>query len=163
MIREVLFEPDLTRGLEMRLIVRGEKGAVHFYMNTGFRAVTSQSNEPFVIDLGYHSYTRVDDNCTYMGPCKYLDGHDCYYAGSTLAANDLYRIICEEGSEEFWKMLELFYNETFGSDEHSDQHYERTEVIPEHREEGYNRFVAICNARKKQEEVQSKDATDTWT
>lgn len=46
-------------------------------------------------------------------PCEYTDGGPCYYDGSTLNAEPVYKILLEEGSDGVWKYLEEYYEETF--------------------------------------------------
>lgn len=47
-------------------------------------------------------------------PCEYLDGHACYYDGSTLNAERIYQVLLTEGSAGVWRELREYYDSTFG-------------------------------------------------
>ena len=46
-------------------------------------------------------------------PCDYLDGAPCYYDGSGLNADRIYKILLTEGSDGVWRELEEYYEEIF--------------------------------------------------
>jgi len=111
-------------GVEMRMVLKYPDGAVQFLLFTNWhlphvhkelkaRALTSILNEPLAADLGYHSPIPQHDGQTSMGPCVYLDGRDCYYDGSGLSAEHIFKVLLEEGSAGVWRELEEFYQSVF--------------------------------------------------
>jgi len=69
--------------------------------------------EPLPADLGYHSPNPMYDGQESMGACQYLDGKTCYYDGSGLDAEEIYKVLVEKGSDAVWEELEKYYVETF--------------------------------------------------
>lgn len=61
------------------------------------------------------SFTRIpESNPTgTFTPCEYLDGKPCYYDGSSLNADRIYRVLLNKGSNGVWRELEDYYNEIF--------------------------------------------------
>lgn len=118
-------------GAELRMVLKGELGAVQFvvYTNWHLPHVTEEllndSNNdklhikatflPFPADLGYHSPKPLyeDQECC-SEHCEYLNGKPCYYDGSGLAAEVVYKKLIEGGSDEVWQILEERYKDLFG-------------------------------------------------
>lgn len=119
------------------MVLRGEKGAVHFTFATGMYLPSTMEeyikegrgmpevhdwgvfylNKPMGMDVGYHSLTPVTEYDKEREPrpdCDWLDGKPCYGDGSAMRADEWLKIFLEKGSDEIWKMLEVEYNETFG-------------------------------------------------
>lgn len=103
---------------DLRMVLKGPKGAVQFILYTGWDLphVTEEYGvrEPMPADLGYHSPTPMWEDQTPMDNCPYLDGKPCYYDGSSLNAERIYRVLLEKGSDGVWAELEEYYNDTFG-------------------------------------------------
>ncbi len=49
-------------------------------------------------------------------PKCHILGVPCYYDGSGLAAEKVFRILCDEGSDGVWKYLEEYYMNVFSTD-----------------------------------------------
>lgn len=128
-------------GVDLRMILKGEKGAVQFVLYTNWQlpkvsqeqdngilreARTGQLNDislrctyhPLAADLGYHSPTpRYEDQDVCQQSCEYLDGKPCYYDGSGLNAERIYTVLLTEGSDGVWGELEAYYHRTFETTE----------------------------------------------
>lgn len=108
--------------LTMRFLLKGEKGAVQFYFNTGWylphvEARLKEINgiiERSGWDVGYHSYKPIYDGQSSMGKCSVLDGCECFYDGSSLLADEWMGKFVGGGTEWLWKEMENYYNEIFG-------------------------------------------------
>lgn len=126
-------------GVELRMILKGDKGAVQFVLYTNWHLPHVQqelvtkchrqggpsliggspwcSNEPMPADLGYHSpIPRYDGQGICTESCGYLDGKPCYYDGSGLNAKKVYEVLLEKGSDGVWEYLQDFYDELFGEE-----------------------------------------------
>jgi hypothetical protein len=112
------------RGMSIRFLVHGDKGAVQFLLSTGWYPYYSKADKigyrsiknsdtsgyfPAPADLGFHSYKPMYEGQTSMGKCSYLNGAECYYDGSGLNANDAYYTLVNGGEEALWKFLEQYY------------------------------------------------------
>jgi len=130
-----------SHGVDLRMILKGNKGAVQFVLYTNWMLphVTKEMDirilkearqgalsdislrctyHPLPADLGYHSPVAIyegQDICSES--CEYLDGKPCYYDGSGLNAERIYEVLLEEGSDGVWRELEDFYKNVFGSEE----------------------------------------------
>jgi hypothetical protein len=111
-------------GVDMRMVLKGPKGAVQFLLFTNWFLPHTQREldekhsshsccHPIPADLGYHSLTPMYEDHGSMGACEYLGGATCYYDGSGLNAEPIFEILLREGSEGVWKALEAYYTQTF--------------------------------------------------
>ncbi len=118
-------------GVNMRMVLKGNKGAVQFIVFTNWelphvqREMDSKPlnnfpymfHKPMPADVGYHSPVPMYKG---QGPssksCEYLDGKPCYYDGSGLHAEKVFDILLKGGSDAVWQYLEKYYNEQFGED-----------------------------------------------
>ena len=117
-------------GVDMRFILKGDKGAVQFVLYTNWHLshvqeeLTNKCNsreycflKPMPADLGYHSLKPIYEGQEPMSDsCEYLDGKPCYYDGSGLSAIKIYDILVKEGDKGLWRELEEFYNDIFKED-----------------------------------------------
>lgn len=116
------------KSMDLKFLIKGDKGVVQFYIITNWNLPQVQIeldnkipdtrfpywlHKPMAADLGYHSYVPLYDGQKTMGPCEYLDGKDCYYDGSGLNAEGVFKTMVMEGGEAMWKELEDYYYETF--------------------------------------------------
>ena len=117
-----------VHGVELKFVLKSDKGAVQFLLYTNWhlshvqeelnRKLDSQfphlSCHPQPADLGYHSPKPTYKGQTQMpGGCEYLDDKPCYYDGSSLNADRIYKVLLEKGSDGVWQELEEFYKEIF--------------------------------------------------
>jgi hypothetical protein len=114
-------------GVVLRMVLKGELGATQFVLYTNWQLpnVTKEMRsgmapnkyflyEPLPADLGYHSPKPMYESQKPMENCEYLEGKSCYYDGSGLNAESVYKILLEKGDEGVWKELEDYYIQTFG-------------------------------------------------
>ena len=71
---------------------------------------------PMAAGLGYHSPAP---RCEGQGEmkCDRLEGDLCYYDGSGLNAQRVMDMLLTEGSEAAWKLIEEYWDDTFGDEE----------------------------------------------
>ena len=123
-------------GVEMRWILKGEKGAVQFLVYTNWylphvvehligAKYSYQSSKifsaskvsalflPMAADVGYHSPKPFYEGQISMEDCPFLDSKLCYYDGSGLLAEEYFKVLTEEGDEAVWKKMEEYYVERF--------------------------------------------------
>jgi len=132
-IREVKFEPGFDKrstdpgknygihGVEIRFLLRGPDGVVQFVCYTGWFPASVEDSArigtigcfPMGADRGYHSPTSKYEGQEPMPHCDILPGGKCYYDGSSLAGDDLMKILIAEGDEAVWKNLENYYQQVF--------------------------------------------------
>jgi len=122
-------------GVDMRMILKGDKGAVQFVLYTNWhlphvqeelnlKAIGQDSTyisailNPLPADLGYHSpVPQYEGQSVASESCEYLDGRPCYYDGSGLNAERIYEALLKEGSDGVWRELEDYYNIIFESED----------------------------------------------
>jgi hypothetical protein len=125
--RIVTFDPAFDRrhsnpsknygvhGVDMRMVLRGPKGATQFVLYTGWQLPHVEDSEPLAADFGYHWHRARYEGQEPM-TCSYLPCGQCYYDGSGLRANDLFDVLRKEGGEGVWRELEKFYRELEAED-----------------------------------------------
>ena len=110
------------------MIVVGKHGAVQFRMFTGWFLPQNKTaadgisgHYPFPTDLGYHSLVPRHDGQEPMKErdgtiqkCEWVGGKPCYYDGSALAADDVFKVLLKDGSDGVWALLEDRYHELLG-------------------------------------------------
>ena len=108
-------------GVTIRFVYKGEKGATQFVLYTNWHLphVTEELRnkerfllEPLPADLGYHSPTPQYEGQTQMD-CDLLEGGVCYYDGSSLQADRVYKRLLEDGEDGVWAELEEEYKYRF--------------------------------------------------
>ena len=139
MERKIYFEPAYDKrnpdeaknygihGLDIRFVLKGDKGAVQFVIYTNWQLPHVQKELarkatkdnlflylPMPADVGWHSPVPIyQDQEPISEECEYLDGKPCYYDGSTFHAEKVFDILVAEGDEAVWKYLEDYYNQVF--------------------------------------------------
>lgn len=98
-------------------VLIGPHGAVQFaYMEMPASVNLSFMGEKFMgTDVGYHAYTPQYEN-HYPMECEWMVGAtQCYYDGSSLAADDWVRAWRRQGGdpEWIWENLSNYYRYTF--------------------------------------------------
>lgn len=127
-------DPDPSKnygihGVEIRFVLKGEKGATQFVIYTNwflpyvqkelYAKGSISSNlkfghpEPLGADIGYHSLRPQYGGQIKRDACQYLDGQACYYDGSSLSADEFIPEFLAGGSDAVWKMLEEKYRHHF--------------------------------------------------
>lgn len=118
-------------GVDLRMYLKGELGTVQFVLYTNWHLPHVKeellnmnlnnkfgikcSFTPMPVDVGYHSPKPIyEDQESMTDNCECLDGKPCYYDGSSLHAEEMYKVLVEEGSDEVWKKLEEYYIGVFG-------------------------------------------------
>jgi hypothetical protein len=103
-------------GVELRMVLRGPLGATQFLLYTNWMLphVTLQLpnalQRPLPSDRGYHWSTPQYEGQK-CRDCDLLPSGKCYYDGSSLSADDTFRLLLEKGDAGVWGDLEEFYNE----------------------------------------------------
>lgn len=124
-------DPDPSKnygihGVNLRMVLKGKKGAVQFLIYTGWHLPHVQEeldnkhqldhlfHKPIPADVGYHSPKPIHgDYKPTSESCPYLDGKPCYCDGSALHAEKVFGILLEKGSDGVWGHLEDYYDRTF--------------------------------------------------
>ena len=118
-------------GVDLRMYLKGELGTVQFVVYTNWHLPHVQEEllntskcdklsikcnfEPMPADVGYHSPKPIYEGQEIMSDCcECLGGKPCYYGGSGLYAEKIYKVLVEKGSDEVWKKLEEYYIDIFG-------------------------------------------------
>ena len=122
-------------GVEIRFVLKGDKGAVQFLLYTNWHLPHVQeeldtkidnkyphfSCHPLPADLGYHSPTPRYEEQVKMDNCDLLEQGYCYYDGSGLNAESVYQQLLTEGDTGVWTKLEEFYKEIFEEKENTNE------------------------------------------
>lgn len=117
-------------GCDLRMVLKGPLGATQFVLFTNWHLPHVQdeldakidsrfphlSCHPNPADRGYHWRTPRYEGQGSQENCEYCDGAPCYYDGSSLNAEELYKTLLLEGSEGVWRELEALYHELSGRD-----------------------------------------------
>ena len=120
-------------GVEIRFILKGDKGAVQFLLFTNWQLphvtqemINKPINDrldikcmwlPLPADIGYHSPKPLyEGQESITKSCEYLDNKPCYYDVSGLNAERYYNILLEQGGDGLWDAMEEYYNEIFETD-----------------------------------------------
>lgn len=118
-------------GADLRMYLKGELGTVQFVIYTNWHLPHVQNElihrnlnseigircafTPQPADIGYHSPKPMWEGQEPMtNSCECLGGVPCYYDGSGLYAEEIYKVLVEKGSEEVWEKLEEYYVDVFG-------------------------------------------------
>lgn len=117
-----------VHGVDMRFVLKGNEGAVQFVLYTNWhlphveKELDSRTDigfphlscHPQPADLGYHSPRPVYEGHKVVNDkCPYIDGRPCYYDGSGLNAEEVYKVMVEKGGDAMWKELKDYYDRTF--------------------------------------------------
>ncbi len=119
-------------GLQIRFVVKGNKGAVQFLLHTdwlpqytekssiGSRDIHDWGGEHVIpVDLGYHAKEpQYDGQEPSTEACEFCDGEPCYYDGSALNANDAMYALVNGGGEALWAFLDAYYECRFNGGEY---------------------------------------------
>jgi hypothetical protein len=117
-------------GVTLGMYLKGDRGTIQFIVYTNWylehvMKSMKHSNfnyndglfcpfKPLPADVGYHSAVPLYENQnSTTDHCEWTGGK-CYYDGSGLQAEDVFKILTEQGSEGVWKELEERYYVTFG-------------------------------------------------
>ena len=109
-------------GVEIRFVLVGREGAVHFVLYTDWFLPAVQEElghgdkpvRPHGVDVGYHSPRPMFSGQDARDSCSYLGGKPCYYDGSSLRADDWVKdVLLPHGSEGVWNALVDEYEAVF--------------------------------------------------
>lgn len=102
-------------GMELIFVLKGEKGSIQFLVYThwmpSWDGFMSQ-NEKFDVmpaDIGRHAYKPKYEGELKREKCNWLDGKPCYYDGSGLQAEEVFKVFVKKGEEAMWSELESYY------------------------------------------------------
>lgn len=107
-----------SNGIAFGFVVKGDKGAIQFWVNCHGPLTTEASLlQNYIvtpIDLGYHAREPQHEG---QKPtelkCDIL-GCPCYYDGTSLGAQELFDQARREGNDVIWAKLEEWYVDQFG-------------------------------------------------
>ena len=78
---------------------------------------TARLYRVFPADVCRWSRARLGEDDTEMsGVQRVFNGDTCYYDYKMFGADELYRVLCNEGDECVWEYLESYYTEEFGQE-----------------------------------------------
>jgi hypothetical protein len=121
------------RGMSIRFVLKGERGAVQFLLFTDWYPKEVQEErffrqrwdkkarpyffelQPIAVDLGYHAREPQYEGQEMMTESCELLGGPCYYDGSGLAADPIRDRLLTEGDKAVWEALEQRYIDQFGA------------------------------------------------
>ena len=122
--RAVAFEPGYNdtepnrygrHGMQIRFILTGPLGAIQFliFLSDWTPGTISFGSAPgslgsMAVDLGHH-WSKPTYEGEVRRQCEYLPGGECYYDGSSLAAEKPFRVLVEDGPEAMWALLRKHY------------------------------------------------------
>lgn len=138
-------------GVKCAMVLKGEKGAVHFFFDTGMhlpgvkqrfakegkmvRDIGLSDGEMYIAldymgyDVGYHSPEKqFESQNINQEECEYLDGKPCYTDSSAFRAEKYMETLVREGSDAIWDMLEEDYKNRFKNEKDDKDEY-RTIVV----------------------------------
>ena len=116
------------RDVKLRFYLKKNNRAIQFIVSTGWQLphITDEMLNkytspdeirlffcPTSYDLGYHSPVPMYDGQEPISDDCEITGGDCYYDGSTLAAENIYKILLYHGSDGVWKELERVWRDKF--------------------------------------------------
>lgn len=99
-------------GMNLLFLLKGERGAIQFVVFTGWETTWKEYDEGLSVmpaDIGAHAYKPMYEGQTSMGECEWLDGKECFYDGSGLQANEVFKVFVRRGEEAMWSELEKYY------------------------------------------------------
>ena len=136
--REICWEPGYghrndsqkkqygCHGLQIRWLLHGSRATVQFLIFTGWLPTWKSfgGKTPVNVlpaDVGYHAdqfgwCLRVvlpQYENQQQRDCEYRPGGECYYDGSGLQAEELFKILVCKGEEAVWSYLENYYHHLF--------------------------------------------------
>ncbi len=109
---------------DLIFILKGVAGAIQFLIFTGWEedsSIISSSSGPFIspndkhmrvmpADIGCHSLMPLYDGQKPVDQkCPWVDYQPCYYDGSSLQAEEVYKILVKAGEEAMWSNMEDYY------------------------------------------------------
>lgn len=109
-------------GVDMRMVLSGELGAVDFCIYTGWMlpSVRLEHNlRHYVPDampayVGYHSPHPKYPEQTPQDNCQLIKGDVCYSDVSYTTSDEVFDVLTKKGSDGVWEWLENYYVELFG-------------------------------------------------
>ena len=135
--KEIIFNPAWDKrnddpnknygihGVDFKFLLKGKDATIQFLVYTNWQLPYVQrefdnkkpdtnypylSHKPTPADIGYHSaYPLWESQNISTEHCEYLDDKPCYYDGSSLNAERVFKILLKEGSEGVWKYMESYY------------------------------------------------------
>lgn len=113
-----------AHGMQIRFLLHGRKGTIQFLLYTDWMPTWKSTGEggqlfksmgPMPADIGYHA-----DEPQYEGQgtmeCKERPSGQCYYDGSSLNAESIFRLFVKGGEKALWAALNEYYLDLFVRD-----------------------------------------------
>lgn len=109
---------------ELKFFLIGPKGAIQFVVSTGWYLPHVHTEllanghgstlKAWATDIGYHSPApRYEGQEPITDACPILNGQRCYYDGSSLNAEPIFKRMVAEGHEAVWEEMMDWYKQTF--------------------------------------------------
>jgi len=118
------------RGLNIRFVVNGNRGAVQFLLytdwlpqyveNLGTRDVRDWGGKFMMpATLSYHGKRpQYEGQPSAVESCRFFDGEPCYHDGPTHNPNDAMYALVNGGDEALWAFLDAYYEYCFNDGEY---------------------------------------------
>lgn len=119
-----------VHGCNFRMILKGSEGAIQFVIYTNWHLPHVEKTrkhthwkfddghmcpfKPLPADFGYHSKKPLYEGQPLISDkCEYVNGSPCYYDGSGLRAEKVFKTLTEKGLDGVWEEMEQEYKERF--------------------------------------------------
>ena len=112
-------------GTDLIFVLRGEAGAINFTIYTGWSEDSIEwrnGDKRHILavlpaDIGGHGYKPRYSEQHRQEKCCWLDDKPCYYDGSSLQAEDVYKVLVTQGEEAMWEEMQRYYQRWLLGDE----------------------------------------------
>lgn len=110
------------RGMGLVFMLKGKEGVIQFVIFTDWHIASVRAETrvgknfgPLPADVGFHCYTQQYGAEYHSKSCSVLEDKECFYEGSSLAADDVFNVFTEKGEHAMWTELLNRYNAYFNT------------------------------------------------